>query len=250
MWSKFHTASRGLLLSQRVFLSPSPLLSTTFSSFSTSHRYFSNYSSQEQGFQVDWDDTLPDPDDFTPSYLPDHKKMEIYYKHQQDPKEWSVKAISARYGMSLIRAQAILYMMKKRVALMEELGVLNIPLQWAEIYGEHLTDPEAMTKEALAEKHEMEVEEVENILKKMGEHSWRKKNLNDSNDYHDQVLDFLAMGGQFPSPHPPPLTLPPSHQQEPTLLSKRLVLLLVSVTLTMSLITIPSSSVMKISRRF
>jgi hypothetical protein len=192
MWSKLVTASRGRLAplsSQRLasLSSSSPLL--------ISRRSLSNYSSQEPGFQIDWDDTIPDPDDFTPAYLPDTKKMEIYFKHKSDPKEWNVRNISQRYGLSLIRAQAVLYMMKKRVELMEQLGVLNLSPQWKEIYAEHLAEPETMTKEALAEKHSLSVEEVEKILSNMKEHSWRKKNLNDSNDYHDEVLDFLAMAG-------------------------------------------------------
>lgn len=169
----------------------SPILSN---SIRISQRTLS-YSSQEPGYKIDWDDALPDPNDFTPAYLTDHKKMEIYLKHKKDPKEWNVKTISQRYGMSLLRAKAILWMMKQRENLMQELGVWNLSPLWQEIYDEHIREPEVNTKEALAEKHSLPVEEVEKILKNMAEHSWRKENLNDSNDYHDEVLDFLAMAG-------------------------------------------------------
>jgi hypothetical protein len=210
MWSKSFNSflsTRGAISGRCIPLS---LSKTTLPSSSLFQRKNLSYSSQEPGFQVDWDDSMPDPNDFTPAYLTDHKKMEIYYKHKSDPKEWNVKTISQRYGLSLIRAQAVLYLMKEREALMKELGVLNIPTQWQEIYSEHVTEPEVKTAEFLAEKHSLAPEEVEKILKNMEEHQWRKQNLNDSNDYHDEVLDFLAMAGTDPSPHPTP-TLAPFH---------------------------------------
>jgi hypothetical protein len=201
MWSKSLSSflsSRGAV-NGRYIIFPSK-----FSFASLLQRKNLSYSSQEPGFQVDWEDSMPDPNDFTPAYLADHKKMEIYYKHKSDPKEWNVKTISQRYGLSLVRAQAVLYLMKEREALMKELGVLNIPTQWQEIYDEHMSEPEAKTAEFLAEKHSLSPEEVGTILKNMEEHQWRKQNLNDSNDYHDEVLDFLAMAGlRFLPPSPP-----------------------------------------------
>ena len=208
MWSKSISSffsSRGVLTGRFLPLSPPHLPFP-----SSLQRNYLSYSSQEPGFQVDWDDSMPDPNDFTPAYLTDHKKMEIYFKHKSDPKEWNVKTISQRYGLSVIRTQAVLYLMKEREALMKELGVLDIPTQWQEVYDEHVAEPEAKTAEFLAEKHSLALEEVEKILKNMEEHQWRKQNLNDSNDYHDEVLDFLAMAGIHSSPHPLLLLAAPS----------------------------------------
>ena len=149
----------------------------------------------EPQFLVDWEGNEAHPESHQPAYLPDYKRMEIYYKHKSDPKEWSVLNISKRYGMSLMRSKAILYLMEQRVEHMKKLGVYNLSPKWQEVYNDHLAEPEVMTKEALAEKHSLPIEEIELILKNMEEHAWRKQNLHDSNEYHDMCLDYLNLAG-------------------------------------------------------
>lgn len=99
--------------------------------------------------------------------------------------------------MHVHRVRAIVHLMGEREALMEELGVLNIPEAWSAVYRDHREEPESMTTSALAEKHNMSEDDVANIVAKMSEHEWRKKNLNDSNSYMDWCLDMMEALGRI-----------------------------------------------------
>lgn len=103
--------------------------------------------------------------------------------------------------MHLHRARAIVYLMGERERLMEKLGVLNISPVWEAVYQEHCAEPEVMTVSALAEKHQLSEEEVSKIITNMSEHTWRKKNLNDSNSYFDWCLDAMESLGTHRQPH-------------------------------------------------
>jgi hypothetical protein len=130
------------------------------------------------------------------THVIDAKRLEIYRKYKSDPIEWSLKKLSQRYGMNLHRVRAIVHLMGEREALMEKLGVLNISPVWEAVYQEHLAEPEVMTVSALAEKHQISEEEVSKIITNMSEHTWRKKNLNDSNSYFDWCLDAMESLGK------------------------------------------------------
>lgn len=156
-------------------------------------RYFAETPLPE--YLIEWEDTEGDLSVYQPAYLTDFKRMEIYNKHKNDPIEWNIYNISKRYGLSITRTRGILFLMEKRIKLMEKLGVYNLSIKWEEIYSDYISEPEVNTKEVLAEKYSLSIEEIENILKNMDEHTWRKANLNDSNAYHDEVLDHLEFMG-------------------------------------------------------
>jgi len=168
---------------------------SSISGFSQSAGTFSTLSNQEPEWLVEPEGTTIQSRFVPQPHVIDAKRLEIYRKHKADPAEWSLKKLSQRYGMHVHRVRAIVHLMGEREALMEELGVLNIPEAWSAVYRDHREEPESMTTSALAEKHNMSEDDVANIVAKMSEHEWRKKNLNDSNSYMDWCLDMMEALG-------------------------------------------------------
>lgn len=189
--------TKKMLLRSIKFLQKTPKKSFPLISFpvrNIQERFFSQ-STTEPSYLIDWEGNEANLEDFQPAYLTDSKRMEIYYKHKNDPKEWSVYNISKRYGLSLSRTKAVLFLMKERENLMEKLGVKDLSDKWTNVYDDYLEDPETNTKEILAQKHSIPIEEVELILNNVGEHYWRKENLHAANEYNDECLDLLDAAG-------------------------------------------------------
>mmetsp|Transcript_6413 Transcript_6413/g.9679 ORF Transcript_6413/g.9679 Transcript_6413/m.9679 type:complete len:379 (+) Transcript_6413:37-1173(+) len=160
---------------------------------------FSNFSSEEPDWLVEAENTPVDSKYVANTYVTEGKRLEMFKKHQSDPKKWTSKTLAMRYGMSIRRAQAILYLMKEREEHMRERGVLDISNLWMAVYEDHLNEPEIMTTSRLAEKHDISEEEAERIVKNMSEHAWRKENLNSHLDYMDWCMDLMETLGLDPS---------------------------------------------------
>lgn len=140
------------------------------------------------------EDSVIQPKEMFASYIVDAKRVEIYEKHKADPEKWSIKNIAQHYGMTIVRAQAIIHLMKIREDTMIKNGVLNIPPEWNDLLYDHLDNPE-VTIETLASKHNLELENAKKILNAMLDHHYRKENLNDFNEYVDWSLDLLEVLG-------------------------------------------------------
>lgn len=125
-------------------------------------------------------------------YIVDAKRVEIYKKNKEDPVAWSVENIAQHYGMSLVRARAIVYLMRTREEHMEASGVLTAPPVWRELFEAHRANSEVAV-ETLAAEHGLELSAAQSILATMEDHHYRKENLQDFNIYMDWSLDLLQL---------------------------------------------------------
>ena len=76
---------------------------------------FSNFSSEEPDWLVEAENTPVESKYVANTYVTEGKRLEMFKKHQQN-------TCYMRYGMSIRRAQATLYLMKEREEHMRERG--------------------------------------------------------------------------------------------------------------------------------
>ena len=110
----------------------------------------------------------------------DATRQEIFKNYKEDPAKWTISALSQKYSCTMERTTAIVYLMQRREDMMRENKVLNIPELWDTMIDKHTAEPPS-TPEALAEEHEMTVEEVNVILARMKDHRRRY-------DHDSQIL--------------------------------------------------------------
>jgi hypothetical protein len=70
-------------------------------------------------------------------FLSEKLKQEMYSKHKQDGEEWNVTALSKKYGTSIERTKAVLYLLKRREEFMKEKGFDTIPKEWYDLYSRY-----------------------------------------------------------------------------------------------------------------
>ena len=120
-----------------------------------------------------------DPDLVKVPIFTDVTRQEIFKNYKEDPVTYTIPALSQKYGCTLERCTAIVYLMQRREDTMRENKVLDIPELWDTMIDKHTATP-PVTAETLAEENEMTVEEVKVILARMKDHRRRSghDNLN------------------------------------------------------------------------
>ena len=91
------------------------------------------------------------------------------------------------------RTKAIIYFMRSRdETKMEELGTIEIPKQWEEIFEKFNLDPIVNTETVLAETFQLSESEIKIILKKMKIHTERLNHLKDFNEDMNDFIEYAA----------------------------------------------------------
>jgi hypothetical protein len=128
--------------------------------------------------------------------LSDSTRSQIFAKFKQDPKEWTVAKLAQSFNCSAERIKAVIFLMQTREDMQKEAGVESISQQWKDVYAKHVVDPsKPVPAEALAEEFSLPVEEVGNILKRLGAHYRRQKNAEDADTNRANILSRYAERG-------------------------------------------------------
>ena len=97
-------------------------------------------------------------------------KHEMHHLHKTDPEKWSLLTLSEKFGTSMERTRAIIYLMQQRDKAMAERNVLEIPRDYIKLYEKHMEDPAANTPEVLSEMFNMEAPAIKEVLDNMKWH--------------------------------------------------------------------------------
>jgi len=153
-------------------------------------RYFSD----EPDYMVKSDITA-DPKTIHVSFLRDNVRQEIYKLHKEDPKLWTVSKLAQKYGMTLERSKAVIYLMRKREDLMRDEKVLDIPSQWNEIYEKHQTDPNINTLTSLANEYSLSESSISDIITRLSTHYSRLNLVQQHEQYWNEAFqEFEEFG--------------------------------------------------------
>lgn len=104
------------------------------------------FGGKEPEFNVGFEDDMEmPPDRIKVPFLSETVKQKIYKAFKDDPETNNVKALAQKYGASLDRIKAVLFLLSNREKAMKEQGLVDekgdagVPKQWSAIYDKYIT---------------------------------------------------------------------------------------------------------------
>lgn len=162
-------------------------------------------------YAVTDEETNYDPKTVKVAFLRDHVRLEMFELHKSNPTEWTEDALSKRYGASVTRVRAVLYLMQLRENKRNELlGTTDgtVPSLWKTMYAAYEADKEKYTPEVLFEefcKGEITLNQspipvtspadVKNIIQRVEEHMLRAADVEVYNERMEATLSELEDAG-------------------------------------------------------
>lgn len=140
-------------------------------------RQFATSGYRDPGWMVDTECEI-DSDLVKIPVFTDVVRQDLFKKWREDPETWTIPALSMHFNCTIQRTKAVILLLTIREDLMKKNNVLDIPDVWNKIFDKHLEDPILNTVELLAVEHELPVDDIKSIIKRLIDHRARYVRMN------------------------------------------------------------------------
>lgn len=140
-------------------------------------------------YLVDTESTV-DPKEIKVPYMKEKHREEMWQLYKSNPEENTYSVLSQKYGSTLLRTKAILYLMQRREEVMNEIGASEHLTEWGPIWARHKEVPE-LSAEQLGEEFSKPGAEIGQILKRMEKYTFVTENKNNMQVLIDEEIKEL-----------------------------------------------------------